>query len=189
MPSVETLIAPKISEEDFRQLASLFCTVFPDPARDPAAFAQSMQRTWSGYSGPAELRGRRFVARDHGRIVANANLFPRQVVTSRGPEMIAAICAVMTHPQVRGMGFGKAVVRAAFDRVRAGEFSFALFQTATDARGFYEKLGCRTVANPVVNSRDEENPRANPFWERWVMCYLPVGELPEGEIDLLGRGF
>ena len=188
MTRVEVLIAPQISEADIHQLASLFCLVFPDDERDERAFAQSMCRAWLSYSGPPELGGRRFVLRDGGRIVANANLMPRPILTARGREVIAGLCAVMSHPDVRGRGFGKATVRAALDCVDADEFPFALFQTS-DARGFYEKLGCQVVSNPIVNSLDIDNPKANPFWEPWVMCYTARRGLPDGEIDLLGRGY
>jgi GNAT superfamily N-acetyltransferase len=187
MIRVEVLTMPFISNQDMDQLISLSCAVHPSLVAGRDGFAEKVRRTWQGYSGSPELAGRRFIARHEGRIVANANLFPRPVITSRGPETIAAIAGVSSHPDVRGMGFGKAVVRAIFDRIDADEFPFALFQTG-EAREFYEKLGCTLVPNTIVNSRDEQNPDANPFWDKWVMCYAPRG-LPEGNIDLLGKGY
>ena len=188
MIRAETLMAPDIADDDYIQLASLIRLLLRDKSRSEQELAESMRREWSHYTGPPELQGRRFIVRDGGRIVANANLHPRRMLTSRGSELVGGLCAVVSHPDVRGRGFGKAVVRAAFDHVDIGEHSFALFQSRADARGFYEKLGCHVVDSPVVNSRSSESPRANPFWEQWVMSYS-VNDMPEGEIDILGPGY
>jgi GNAT superfamily N-acetyltransferase len=188
MIRVETLMAPDIADGDFLQLASLIRLMLRDKSRDERELAESMRQEWSSYSGPPELQGRRFIVRDSGRIVANADLLPRKMLTSRGRELAAGLCAVISHPDVRGRGFGKAVVRAAFDHVDSGDFSFALFQSRDDARGFYEKLGCHVVYSPVINSRNDEDPEENPFWEEWVMSYS-IAEMPDGEIDVLGPGY
>jgi GNAT superfamily N-acetyltransferase len=193
MIQVERLGTSNINGDDVEQLAELFCRVFPDQAGERGAFVERMRKTWLASTSPPPLCHRLFVARDGSgsarRIVASANLAPRSVMSSHGPRTIAALYAVKSDPAVRGLGFGKAVVRAAFDCVDAGEFPFALFQT-NEARRFYEKLGCRLVTNRIVNSRDPADPNASPFWEPYVMCYAPRrDELPGGEIDLLGPGY
>lgn len=125
-----------------------------------------------------------FVRRE-GRIVASANVVPRLVATVPGDFVVAGLCGVMSHPEVRGMGLGKAVVLSAFGRVDEGEFPCALFQTGA-ARAFYEKLGCRVVANPIINSFNTLDPGASPLWDAWPMRYPGHSAWPDGTIDLLG---
>lgn len=187
MNDVQTLVPP-VSDAECDDFAALFATVYPPQVPDLKAYAATVRQAW--HSDEAERLGhRRFILRDKGRLVANASLYPKRIRTSRGEELIAGMADVLTHPDCRGRGFGTAVVRPIFDLVDAGQFAFSLFQTAT-ARVFYERLGCVLVTQPVINSRNSENPKANAFWEKFTMAYLPRGKtLPPGEIDLLGPGY
>ena len=188
---MEILVAGDVSDADLDRLTALFCAVYPDPARDLRAFHEATRERWQRYGGPEELRPRRFIIRgDAGdSIIAKASLLPRRVRTSRGEELIAGLGDVTTHPDHRNRGLGVAVVRAVFDLVDGGGYALSLFQTA-NARVFYEKLGCRIVTNPIVNSLDPTAPTANPFRDQWVMSYLAPGHMmPPGEIDLLGPGY
>ena len=188
MIEVQTLIAP-VPDVESEEFARLFCTVYPNFTSDVPAHVASVQQAWRAWDGPTDLRPTRFALPDNGKLMANATLVPRRVRTSRGEELIAGMADVLTHPDARGRGFGTQVVRPIFDLVDAGKFAFSLFQTAT-AKVFYEKLGCVLVTQPIVNSLSAENPRANPFWEKFVMAYIPRGaHLPPGEIDLLGPGY
>jgi GNAT superfamily N-acetyltransferase len=182
---VETLIAPDISDADITRLATLLCAVYPGRWTVPVAAEELRQKVLADAGLPANRRTKRFIIRDGDRIVARATIFPREVATTSGSAVIGALRAVMTHPDVRGQGLGKLIVRAAFDCVDRGEFACALFQTG-DARDFYEKLGCRVVTNRIVNSLNRQDPTSNPFWDTWVMSY---GDCPPGDIDLLGPGY
>ena len=184
---VQTL-TPPISDSECDDFAALFAAVYPSQVPDLQAFAANVRQAWQSPEA-AELSQRRFILRENGRLVANASLYPKRIKTSRGEELIAGIADVLTHPELRGRGLGTAVVRPIFDLVDAGEFAFSLFQTAT-AKVFYEKLGCMVVTQQIVNSRNAENPTANPFWEKFVMAYVSRGKsLPTGAIDLLGPGY
>ena len=160
MAFIEQYLAPVIGDGDFDQLVTLFGEVYPNQAQWLQMFVDGLEQGWLGYAGPDEFRPRRYVVRRAGRIVVNATVRPRKVKT----------------------------MHAVFSTVDHGEFSFSLFQTA-GARGFYEKLRCKVVDNSIVNSCNMEDPTANPFWEPWVMGYAGAGELPKGEIDLLGAGY
>jgi GNAT superfamily N-acetyltransferase len=113
--------------------------------------------------------------------------FAREIGTSHDSLTVMALAGVACIESYRGNGFGKAVVEAAFDRVRDGAFEVSLFQTSTAVRPFYEKLGCSAVENPTVNSLNEADPEARPWWDPEVMIY-PAGAAawPEGPIDLRG---
>jgi GNAT superfamily N-acetyltransferase len=178
-----------MSDKECDDFAALFATVYPPQVPDLRAYAATVRQAWQSPEAK-QLGHRRFILHDEtGRLVANASLYPKRIRTTRGEELIAGVADVLTHPHLRGKGFGTAVVRPIFDLVDAGEFAFSLFQTAT-AKVFYEKLGCVLVTQPIVNSRNAEDPKANPFWEKFVMAYVAPGQsLPPGAIDLLGPGY
>jgi GNAT superfamily N-acetyltransferase len=185
---VEKLVAPHISDEDATQLIVLVCSVYPERKPREQTLLEDFRRAWRGYCGPPEMATQRFIIRQNNRIIANATILPRWISTATGRLKIAGLCGVASHPDVRGLGYGKAVTRAAFDAVDAGEFDFALFQTG-EARGFYDLLGCAIVNNEIINSLNEEAPRSNPFRDEFVMRYPAGGDWPGGEIDLLGNGY
>ena len=188
MNAVQTLIPP-VPDKECDDFAALFAAVYPPQVPDLKAYAATVRQQWQS-SQAKQLGHRRFILRDDtGQRLANASLYPRRIKTSRGEELIAGMADVLTHPALRGKGFGTAVVRPIFDLIDAGDFSFSLLQTAT-AKVFYEKLGCIVVTQPVINSQDSDNPKANAFWEKIVMAYVPRGKsLPPGEIYLLGPGY
>lgn len=138
------------------------------------------------------------------RHMAQAMSFARTIAVldpkTRAPLQrltILALREVCSHPEARGRGFGKAVVRSAFARVDEGAFPFSLFQTSRKNQGFYEKLGARRIEARIVNSRAPEDPddrmggdpEANPFWDEIAMVYPAATPWPEGTIDLLGPGY
>jgi GNAT superfamily N-acetyltransferase len=183
---VETLVPP-ISDAECDDFAALFAAVYPEQVPDLTAYAENVRRQWQSPEA-AESGHKRYIVRHAGQLVANASLYPKRIHTSRGEELIAGMADVLTHPDMRGRGYGSTVVRPIFDLVDSGHFAFSLFQTAT-ARLFYEKLGCVLVTQPIINSR-AENPKANPFWEKYVMAYVMPGKtLPPAEIDLVGPGY
>src|SRR5438105_3032803 len=113
---VQTLIAPQECDADFDQIGELFAAAFPKPGRDARTLTDEARRTWQHYAGPRELAPRRFIVRDEGRIVANADVIPRKIrsVGDARELLVGGLKAVASHPTVRGHGFGRAVVQAAF---------------------------------------------------------------------------
>jgi N-acetylglutamate synthase-like GNAT family acetyltransferase len=182
---VETIIHPRISDADANDIATLIFISFPNPNCDEAKVRVELRQAWQGWQGPAELAPRSYVIRHAGRIVAHAAVYPREIITPRGREFAALLAAVMCHPDWKRHGYGKAVVRAAFAPVDAGDHQLSFFQTNT-AKGFYEKLGCRQITNRIVNSLNREAPEANPCWDPYAMIYPDLKEWGEGTIDLLG---
>ncbi len=152
-----------------------------------ARVAQSIQlgREFIGQPGPPP---RSIVAREEGRVVAHAWIFPRVIGAEGGDLLIGALARVCTDAAMRGRGLGELVVRSALALVDAGEFEFSLFQTKPSVQAFYGKLGCAPVENRIVNS-SAEDPTANPFWEAVAMRYPAGAGWPTGTIDLRGPGY
>ena len=186
-PTVQTLLAGQIDDADLRRLAELHFACFDAKGRTIEAYIEQRLIGWR--DGDASIPGgERHIIREGDRFVANANSFFRTIQTPIGPTDVIALSSVAAHPDVRGRGLGRLVVRAAFDRVDQGQGAVSLFQTDA-AQGFYEKLNCRVIDNPFFNSLDASDPQASPFWDRVCMIYPAEADWPEGPIDLRGPGY
>jgi len=178
---VETLDPCRMAPEDALRCARLLTSVWPpkEPPDAPPAPVQNMP----SHAGPSAQAPARYVIRlPDGEIGAHALVFAREIVTARGRETVLALAAVCVKEDCRGLGWGREVVRKALARVDAGDFAWALFQTSKPV--FYEKLGCRAIDNPIINSAASDSSAPVP-WDPVVMVY-PAAALPEGAIDLLG---
>lgn len=188
MPTVETLKPGEFGRDDLEQLARLHLEVFDAKGRTVTQYAEHLAREWSDPS--VNPKAQRHLIREEGQIIANANSMSRTVQTESGPIEVLALAGVCSDPGSRGRGLGRAVVRQAFDRVDAGEFAWALFQTGVP--GFYEKLGCVAVQNRFVNGRGED-AQADPWWDPHRMVYQAPGVerqvWPAGTVDLGGPGW
>jgi len=91
-------------------------------------------------------------------------------------------------PEHQDRKLGRAIVEAALALVDQGVFRYALFQTTTPVRPFYEKLGSCEVDNPLVNSLADE-PDKSPFWLDEIMRYPSTPGWPEGQIDMRGPAY
>ena len=103
--------------------------------RAEAVWAETLAQAWI----------RIFVSDDHDRIAAICMLITAPNLL-RGGKRHAFLENVVTHPECRGSGHGKAVVRAALDYAWAADCHHVLMQSGrTDARvhAFYEGLGFR----------------------------------------------
>lgn len=185
---IETLDRRRLIEADALAVAELLCAIWPKPGRTVETRTQELVTRWRGYRGPEREYPRMFVVREAGRVIACANAEPRTIGTSTGDMTVQSLSLVCTDPAARGRRLGQAVVRAAFDLVDHGPFSFSLFQTTEPVRSFYEKLGAVTADNRFVNSLADE-PAANPFWHAVIMRYPAAPGWPAGEIDLRGPGY
>jgi predicted N-acetyltransferase YhbS len=187
-PSIEIIDRRLISKADAQAIAELIVSIWPKPGRTVDTFADEIEAQWKGYRGPEVQHPRSFLIREGGRVVAHSSAYPRTIGTPKGEITVLALARVCTEPAVRGRRFGDAVVRAAFELVDQGTFPFALFQTSTDVRPFYERLGAVAIDNTFVNSLAAD-PKANPFWAEVHMRYPAAGDWPKGEIDLRGPGW
>jgi predicted N-acetyltransferase YhbS len=88
--------------------------------------------------------------------LAIATLFVREVFTTRGPLPVGALAGVCVHPDYRGHGWGRDVVRAAFDFLPELGVEVSLFQTGVP--DFYARLGARLVFNRFHNGPNPHDP-------------------------------
>jgi predicted GNAT family N-acyltransferase len=188
LPRIETIDRRTISTADARVIAELIVSIWPKPGRTVDTFTDEIEVQWKDYRGPEDQHPRSFLIREGGRVVAHSSAYPRTIVTLKGEITVLALARVCTDPSVRGRKFGDAVVRAAFELVDQCTFPFSLFQTSTDVRRFYERLGAVAIENTFVNSLAAA-PKANPFWAEVHMRYPATGDWPKGEIDLRGPGW
>jgi GNAT superfamily N-acetyltransferase len=87
-----------------------------------------------------------FVSDDHHRIAATCMLITAPNLLRGGGERHGFLENVVTHPELRGRGYGKAVVQAALAHAWATDCHHVLMQSGrTDPRvhAFYEGLGFR----------------------------------------------
>jgi len=183
-PTVETILLSELTEADTAAMQRLGQWVYPPGSLDRFTFPKSApasERDW-----PEPQRARAFVIREGNEILAMSRLLPRRVHTQAGPLEVLALAGVKSHPNRRGEGLGRAVVRAAFARVDDGVLPVSLFQTGVP--GFYRKLGCREVHNRFVNSLGED-PSQSPWWDKAAMIYPSAFDWPAGEVDTLGAGW
>ena len=187
-PNIETIDQRTISVADARAIAELIVSIWPKPDRTVDTFTDDILAQWKDYRGPEDEHPRSFLIRENSRVVAHSSAYPRTISTSKGDITILALARVCTEPAVRGRKLGDAVVRKAFELVEHGPFPFALFQTSTDVRPFYERLGAVAIDNKFVNSLAAD-PAINPFWAEVHMRYPATGDWPTGKIDLRGPGW
>lgn len=129
------------------------------------------------------------LARDSGLLVAVARTFEREIefVASRERRTVLALAGVCSDPEWRGRGLGATVVKDALSRVDEGEYPLSLYQTGVPE--FYEKLGAGIVENRFINSLNETDPEANPWWDDYLMIYPASSAWDDGLVDLLGPGY
>jgi predicted N-acetyltransferase YhbS len=184
---VETLDARNLSEADAQLIAELLVRVWPD-SKTVDVRRRQMIELGLNYTGPDAQAPRSFLIREAGKVIAHSAILPRTVGAAAGELVIAGLTRVCTDADQRGRGLGELVVRAVFDLVDQGFFMFSLLHTTLDVRPFYEKLGCCTVENPIINSLTPQE-HESPFWDKEIMRYPATGDWPTGEIDLRGPGY
>jgi predicted N-acetyltransferase YhbS len=187
MDHVEIIDARTLTEADALAIGELLVKVWPKPGKTVEFRQQQMLDMGKGFQGADAQAPRSALIRDDGKVIAHAALIPRTVGTSKGELTLAGLARVCTDPDYRGHGLGELVVKAIFDAVDDGTFSFAFFQTNSRIQPFYEKLGACLATNPVINSQSQD--LHDPFWDEIKMRYPKDGDWPEGQIDLRGPGY
>ena len=120
-------------------------------------------------------------------LIGFAESFPITIKIVNKEVEVMGIGDVCVYPEFRGKGLGASIVKSAFARIDANQYPFCIFQTGVPR--FYEKLGCKVIENKIINSNNQEDPNANPFWEEYAMIYPATFLWSSGTIDLLRSGF
>lgn len=123
---------------DLPSLLSLFAASEVSTAARPQERAESIWRETLAHQGVHV-----FVADDRERIAATCMLITAPNLLREGRRH-AFLENVVTHPELRGLGYGKAVVKAALARAWATDCHHVLMQSGrTDPRvhAFYRGLG------------------------------------------------
>jgi GNAT superfamily N-acetyltransferase len=112
--------------------------------------------------------------REEGELRACAWVTKRTVIVSGNEVRVAGIRGVVTHPDHRRRGFGRAVMDQATELMRSfADCDFALLFSSVMAVPFYEVLGWRSVPGPVI----VEQPRG-PIDYTESLPTAPVMTLP-----------
>ena len=176
----------ELTESQVWSIVSLIQSVWPNVDKTIVeTVAECMDR--ASVDRAADSNSKRFVLWEDDQAVAHALTFEREIFTTGGSLKQMGLAAVCVAESRRDEGLGAQVMRKAFEQVDNGVWPVSVFQTPVP--GFYEKLGGRIVDNEFVNSKNEENPQANPWWVGEVMIYPAEFPWPEGRIDLNGGGY
>ncbi len=186
--NVETWDIRRLAPDQARAIGEFVATIWPRPGVTVEMRIEQQLAFGQSFDGPESQAPKSYVVREGERLIAHSLIFLRPMGTSEGVWPMAALARVGSLPEYRGQGLGALVVRAAFAPVDAGIFRGSLFQTTSDVRPFYEKLGAASVDNRIVNSLADD-PEANPFWSPEIMRYPAHIHWPAGTIDLRGPGY
>jgi len=183
-------VSTELSEAQAASILELIQREWPQPDWDREAAVQGLLTHGHPDEDASKFRkdGKRFVIWDGERAIAQADTFARTIKWESGAEKtVMALAGVVADPELRGKGYGKAVVQAAFGRVDNGEFPAALWQT--NHPGFYEQLGARKIDNRFSDHRDRGGSNTSPWWNDFIMIYPADADWPFGPIDLNGPGY
>ncbi len=92
------------------------------------------------YPGDEAPESRHFGAMRNGEIVGIASLYSEPFAL-RGLRPAQRIRGMATHAEVRGAGFGAALVAACLDHARARGAEWVWCNARASAEGFYQRLG------------------------------------------------
>lgn len=124
---------------------------------------------------------------DNDELVAHAKIFPRVIFVGDQSLEVMALSGVCVSPVKRCEGLGRYLVKEAFGLIDQETYGVSLFQTGIPA--FYKKFGAKEIGNKFYNSRNESDPRVDPWWDRFIMVYPGHYDWPEGSIDLNGPAY
>jgi len=173
----------QITYNQYLAIESLINSVWPHPTKT----VEDLAKYAFGQAKLSDEKSVRTVVWENDKALAHARIFPRTIVTQGGELTVAALAGVCVSEARRGDGLGKLVVENLFRKLAGLGFPITLFQTGVPE--FYKKLGAKLVFNTFINSQHQSNPKANPWWDDYVMIYPADYMLPDGEIDLNGKGY
>lgn len=175
-------VSEALSRDEILRIEQLVKATWPDPKissfTDDDLLLDFKQRS-SGRTS--------YLFYEQDMFVGYAETFPRSIETTQGPIDCLALATVCVKNEQRGKGIGAQIVQHIFQCIPSGDTRVCLFQTGVPE--FYEKLNCKRIDNQFINSNNETNPDANPFWDPYVMIYPKSFNWPQGSVDLRGKGF
>jgi GNAT superfamily N-acetyltransferase len=137
---METIdIRPAVTRSELEQAYDLWATVFPE---DRSFFQERldydttyrMETTW--------------IASVNGTIASSAQIFPYRMRWGSAELKVGGIGNVATLPQFRGRGLAQRLLRRQSEYMASHGYDLSLL--FTDKHSFYEQVGWRTVADPVL---------------------------------------
>jgi GNAT superfamily N-acetyltransferase len=127
---------------------------------------------------------------DEGELRACAWVTRRTVSVSGRETSVAGIRGVVTDPEQRRRGYGRAVMERAHDFMRSfAGVEFALLFSSVMAVPFYESLGWTSIRGPVMV--DQPNGRIDytetlPTAPVMILRLRRSADMPAGQIDVRG---
>jgi aminoglycoside 2'-N-acetyltransferase I len=178
---VEVLLrwATELTPSDVADLAALLDREYA------AAWGPWHPRTGYGYA-PGELHA---LARRDGRLVGHAASARRVVAVGDREVLVAGIGGVLTAPEARGTGVGRAALRALQEAGRGrAPAEFGLLGCREEVVGFYESCGFRRTDQLVRDLSPADAMTVVESRGPTLVCAgtRPVSEWPAGTIDLRG---
>lgn len=128
--------------------------------------------------------------RDQDELRACAWVTRRTISVSGRETLVAGIRGVVTHPDVRRRGYGRAVMERAQELMRSfADVEFAVLFSSVMAVPFYENLGWRAIPGPVTC--DQPSGRIDytetlPAAPVMVLGLRPSADFPPGPVDVPG---
>jgi GNAT superfamily N-acetyltransferase len=127
---------------------------------------------------------------DEGELRACAWVTQRTVSVSGRETPVAGIRGVVTDPDQRRRGYGRAVMERAQELMRPfADCEFAVLFSSVMAVPFYEDLGWRATRGPVTCDQPGgpiDYTEALPTAPVMVLGLRPSADLPDGPIDVRG---
>jgi GNAT superfamily N-acetyltransferase len=126
---------------------------------------------------------------DGPRWTATAELADRRVRVGTVPVRVAGVSGVMTHPEYRGRGLARKLMRRTME-LAAERFSrtgFGLLDCRNELVGFYEPLGWRREEGKIFYTLHGRRGMYDPEHVN-IMIYpmRPDAVWPGGDVDFLG---
>jgi GNAT superfamily N-acetyltransferase len=184
----QNIDAVRLNSVTAAAINQLMLATWPHIANAKEGTIDFLLQRWTNYQDAEEHRPSYHLVYLDGELAGLAHTFPRTIASRQGEMVVMGLANVCVTHRHRGRGLGRIVVDAAFDRIRTGEFSVALFQTTAAVEPFYRRLGAVPVHNRFYNSFADD-PAANPFWDPVAMRYPASVYWPNSEIDLRGPGY
>jgi predicted N-acetyltransferase YhbS len=172
-----------LTNQQIYEIVSLINNEWPNPQK---SVEEIIKDILDQINRGNRLNDRRYVIWENLKCAAHARIFTRKIFSSDKELTVFGLADVCVSLSRRGEGLGRAVVEKAFEEVNKNH-SVSLFQT--EIPKFYEGLNCKIINNKFFNSKNADEPKANPWWNDYVMIFPSNVAFPVGDIDLNGNGY
>ncbi|MGE5671630.1 MAG: hypothetical protein ACM31E_09310, partial [Fibrobacterota bacterium] len=154
-----------ISDSDKISILKLVYSIWPSKDGIEHSIENSTDKVFERFF--TDRPGERHIVLKCDNIVSGyAKVFLREIMIGEQLYRNCALACVCVNELQRAKGYGREIVRCAFEPVDKKSYDCSLFQTAVP--GFYEKLGAKVIHNVCVNSHDGNS---NPWWDKFTMIY------------------